>query len=72
MIACLATSTWGNFVRKKSETEFEMRLNEHGANYSQIVTFDEENGFVTFDSPSHHDRTATIFTYDTKNVSTIL
>jgi len=73
ILALLVTTTFASFIKKKSEkvdekvTEFEMEITEHGTNFTQKMTFDEKNGLVIFETPSHNGRVATKFIYDTTN-----
>ena len=46
-----------------------MKFSEHGANFTQKVTLDKENGLVIHEVPDHNNRVATTFVYDTSNVS---
>ena len=66
----LISSSKASFLAQTSENEFEMRLTEHGTNFTQKMTLDKENNFVIYETPNHNGRVATKFIYDTMNVST--
>merc|ERR1711971_377913 len=67
LLILLVSSSQASFLTQKSENEFEMRLTEHGTNFTQKVVFDKENNFVIYETPNHNGRVATKFIYDTTN-----
>jgi hypothetical protein len=60
-------STNASFVKRISESKYEMNVNEHGADYTQQITLD--NDLVITEVPAHHDRIAMTHIFDSSNVS---
>jgi len=67
LLILLLSSSKASFLTQKSENEFEMRLTEHGTNFTQKMILDKENNFVIYETPNHNGRLATKFIYDTMN-----
>jgi len=67
LLILLVSSSKASFLTQKSENEFEMRLTEHGTNFTQKMILDKENNFVIYETPNHNGRVATKFIYDTTN-----
>jgi len=67
LLILLLSSSQASFLTQKSENEFEMRLTEHGTNFTQKMILDKENNFVIYETPNHNGRVAAKFIYDTTN-----
>lgn len=61
--AIAIASIRAKFVKKISENNYELNINERGAHITQKVTL--ENDLVITQVPAHHDRVAITYIYDT-------
>ena len=67
--AVLCISAEAKFVNRISDTEYEIKLNESGAFFSQKVTLDKQNSLIITEVPAHHDRVAITNIFDSSIVS---
>jgi|ERR1711971_1104248 len=54
-LAVLCSSAAANFVKRISDTEYEIKLNQTGAFFSQKVTLDKQQNLVITEVPAHHN-----------------
>merc|ERR1712008_149113 len=52
------------FVNRISDTEYEIKLNQSGAFFSQKVTLDKQHNLIITEVPAHHDRVAITNIFD--------
>ena len=57
-----------SFVKPIGPSQYEVRFDEHGANFSQKMTVDKVNGLVISEVPDHNDIIAHTFYYDSDTV----
>merc|ERR1711962_496519 len=57
----------GGFVKKISETDYELNFDERGALFTQKVSLDTEHNLVITEVPAHHNRVAITYIYDSSN-----
>jgi len=62
--AVLCISVEAKFVNRISDTEYEIKLNQSGAFFSQKVTLDKQNSLIITEVPAHHDRVAITNIFD--------
>jgi len=62
--AVLCSSVEAKFVNRISDTEYEIKLNQSGAFFSQKVTLDKQHNLIITEVPAHHDRVAITNIFD--------
>ena len=60
---------WGSYVNKTNPHEYSIDINEHGTNFTEKITF-AENNITIIHVPSHNDVDETTYLIDNQDVST--